>query len=113
MKKFYANNLLTRLFSKYWKLFVWVLCIFSIYHTIRDILQIQHIDNIISMSFHTSRTWCNPICDYITFPPELYIIIISPILLYRKKFGKLGASMIICFSIWAIAFWYSVFTRPQ
>ena len=102
---------LKKLFNKYWQLIVFILLLFSIFHLIRDILQILKIDNIISASLHTSRTWCNPVCDYVTIPPEAFIIMAAPIILFRKKFGILGDLILIVFFIWSCAFWYSYITR--
>src|ERR1700674_2250405 len=94
-----------KLFSnRYWKLLVYSLLLFSIFHLIRDILQIFHIDNIISVSLHTSRIWCNPICDYITIPPEVFIIVVSIIILLRRKFGLLAKALIFVFLLWTSAF---------
>ena len=107
-----SNTMKMKLFNpKYWTFLMYCLLLFSVFHVVRDILQILHIDNIISTSLHTNRAWCNPICDYITFPPEIFIIIAAFIILRRKKFGILGIVALILFLLWAGTFLWSYIYR--
>src|SRR6266700_920875 len=97
--------------TKHWQPIIYFLFFFSIFHLIRDILQIEHIDNLLSASLHTSRTWCNPICDYITIPPEIFIILASPFILLKNRFGLLGKIVIVVFVVWLSAWTWSYITR--
>lgn len=91
------------------KIWVWLLLIGSVYHTVRDILQIVHIDTPIS-SFLTKSS--APSTSNLLFHPlntviiESLCILLAMIMLRRNYFGKLGVVSIGCVSITMIGFVY-------
>lgn len=69
------------------------LIFFSLYHTIRDILQIIGVHNWLSDVMNYKSNWCrtiNPVCDYYLFPWEFFVFAGSIVVLIRDKVGLLG-----------------------
>lgn len=89
-----------------WKLIVYFLLAFSTIHLLRDILQIYNIDTPLATILKTNHTFCRPFCNYVTFPPEIFLIIASLFVLGMKKFGKLGWGMVGIFILWMMIFVY-------
>lgn len=88
--------------NKTWKTIFTVLIIVFTIHFVRDILQIFDIDNLLTTPSGPHR-WCKPYCDYVTVPPELFIIISSIIVLKRNKVGKLGFVVLASLIYWPFA----------
>ena len=85
--------------NKTWKtIFTILIAIFTV-HLIRDILQIFDIDNFLTMP-SGPHVWCKPYCDWVTVPPELFIIISSIIILKRNRIGKLGIAILVSLIYW-------------
>jgi hypothetical protein len=55
------------------------------------------------------RNWCGSYCNWITFPFEFFIAITSLLVIKRNKFGWLGLSTLMVFSIWMGMFLYDYF----
>lgn len=76
------------------------LIFFSLYHTIRDVLQIIGVHNWLADVMNYKSNWCMtiaPICDYYLFPWEFLVFVGSIIVLKRNKIGLLGR--IVLFSL--------------
>lgn len=86
-------------------IFIFIL-ISSMYHTVRDILQILKVHTIISDIASTSHRYCRPYCDYVTFPPEIFATIGSAVVRKRRRTGLLGIYVIMIFIIW-LSVWLS------
>ncbi|MBU4390021.1 hypothetical protein KKC08_02625 [Patescibacteria group bacterium] len=70
-----------------------ILIVFSIYHTVRDALQIAGVHNIIADLANHKSNWCReiyPVCDYYLFPWEFFVLIGSILVLKRNDVGLLG-----------------------
>jgi hypothetical protein len=92
---------------KYWKLFVYFLLVFSLVHFARDLLQIFKVDTPLATILKTNHTFCRPFCDYVTLPPEIFIIITSLFALQKKRFGKLSWGATGVFVLWmGVYLWY-------
>lgn len=85
---------------KYWKLLVYFLLFFSALHLLRDILQIYHVNTPLATILKTNHTFCRPFCDYVTLPPEIFIIIASIISLTKKKARILVLATLGVFFVW-------------
>lgn len=88
--------------KNYLLVFVSLLVVF-IYHLIRDIFQIFNISNPVADFLHRPHLWCKPYCNYVTIPPEIFLIIALIIILKRKKVGLLGKAVLISLIFWPIA----------
>lgn len=88
--------------SKAWKITFTVLAFIFTYHLVRDILQAFGIHNSVVDFLHRPHRWCRPICDYVTIPPELFVIVSSVIVLKRNKVGMLGAAVLISLLLWPV-----------
>lgn len=74
---------------------------FSIYHTIRDVLQIVGIRHLlVDIMGKQKHNWCKPLCDYYTFPWELFVFFGSVLILKRDEFGLLGKIILFSFILW-------------
>lgn len=74
---------------------------FSIYHTIRDVLQIAGIHHfLVDIMGEQKHNWCKPLCDYYTFPWELFVFFGSVYILKRDEFGLLGKIILFSFILW-------------
>ncbi len=94
--------------SKIWKFVFWLILIASLYHFVRDIMQIIGVNNILFHigEFHPSPKWCGAYCSYVTFPPEIFHIIVSTIVLKRNKVGALGVLGLVVLSFWLVV-WFT------
>jgi hypothetical protein len=91
--------------SKFSKvIFIILLVIFS-YHLIRDVFQIIEVNNSIVDFLHRDHQWCKPYCDYVTIPPEIFIIISSMIVFKRNEVGKLGLIAFLSLIFWPFFIW--------
>jgi len=88
--------------SKTWKTTFTVLTLVFTYHLARDIFQALEIHNFIIDFLHRPHQWCQPACDYVTIPPELFIIVSSTIILKRNRVGKLGVAVLISLLLWPV-----------
>lgn len=88
--------------NKTWKMIFAVFIIVFTIHLIRDILQIFDIDNLLAAP-SGPHLWCKPYCNYVTIPPELFIIISSAIVLKQNRVGKLGVAVLISLIFWPFA----------
>ena len=82
-------------------IFIFLLIIFS-YHLIRDIFQIFGYQHSIATIYHRTHQWCKPLCNYVTIPPEIFIIITSVIVLRRNKVGLLGVIALLSLPMWLL-----------
>lgn len=81
------------------------LIIFSVYHTIRDVLQIMEVHNWLTDVVNYKHNWCRaivPVCDYYLFPWQLFVFTASIIVLKRNKVGLLGKSVFLSLIIFPI-----------
>ena len=85
--------------NKILKLIFNAIFLFSTYHLIRDLLTNFGIHNYIVDFAHRSHLWCEQfdpwVCQWITVPSEIFIIIASLIVLKRSKVGILGIFILI------------------
>lgn len=95
--------------NKYQKLFIYFILVFSFLHTVRDILQIINVNNTLTVDTGSDKSYCNPYCDYIVFPFEIPIIIMSLISLKGKKWDHLASLTLIIFVLWIILYLWSYF----
>jgi hypothetical protein len=89
------NKLLRLLFS--------FILVFSIYHLIRDVLQTLDNHSNFTNLLHRPHQWCQPYCDYVTFPLDVFGIIGSSIVLKRNSLGIIGNVIIISQFLWILA----------
>lgn len=89
--------------SKSARILFWLLFVFSVVHTIRDVMQIYGVHSILSDSFVTHDIWCSPYCDYVAFPVELLSIIVSIFVLRRNNVGLIGKGILLLQLFWPIA----------
>lgn len=61
--------------NKFLKLIFLIILILSLYHLIRDILQIFNLDSRFTNILHRPHTWCLNYCDYVTLPLDLLEIV--------------------------------------
>ena len=80
----------------------WIILLFSIYHLIRDVLQIMGVHHYLIDIWHRSHLWCSPYCLYVTLVPEIFSIVAIPILLKRNKIGVLGVMILLSIPIWLL-----------
>lgn len=81
----------------------WLILGFSIYHLVRDILQILGFQAVWVNIFHWPHLWCKPYCDYVTFPLDFWGIIGSGMVIKRDRVGILGTGIILSMSLWLLA----------
>jgi len=89
--------------NKAWKIIFTVLIIIFTYHLIRDVSQTIGVSNPLVDVLHRPHQWCRPYCNYVTIPPELFIIISSIIILKRNKVGTLGFAVLVSLIFWPFA----------
>lgn len=89
--------------SNSWRFIFLFLLLFFILHFIRDILQIAEIHTLLSDSFRSNHRWCRPFCDYVVFPPEIFGIIASFMVIKRNTIGLLGKLLLVSLLFWPIA----------
>ncbi len=81
------NDKLPRL-RKYILSLYWL---YFLYHLIRDILQLYHVDSIFAtIAARSNHQWCRAdvnYCSYITFPIEIFALIFIPIIWNKDKIG--------------------------
>lgn len=81
-----------------------ILCIllFNVFHLIRDVAQIIGIQSLVTQFAHIPHMWCQPGCDYVTFPLILISMSMSAYVLYRNYLGKMGRIVIALQLFWPI-----------
>ena len=90
------------------KTIIWykIVLVFGIVHTIRDILQIFDVKNILTETLVWKHYWCGAYCDYVAFPVEIFVMVASIIILKRKRSGILGKMIILGLIIFLLMwFW--------
>src|ERR1700694_2477720 len=85
------------------RVFIFLLLSFS-YHLVRDVLQILGAHNFLADFLHSRGRWCTRFCDWITFPPEIFGIFGSIIVIRRNEVGLLGKFVAGLFVFW-LSFW--------
>jgi len=86
--------------NKFSKTIIIFLLVFSTVHLFRDMLQIYQVNTPLATILKTNHSFCRPFCDYVTLPPEIFIIFASWFVLQRKKFGQLGWIIYAVFVMW-------------
>lgn len=79
--------------GRYWRIIFIGIVVFSVYHTIRDILQLLDVDSILATFIERPHKWCATFCnysDYVGLIAEISAGITGIIVLKRNKVGKLG-----------------------
>ncbi|HUW24475.1 MAG TPA: hypothetical protein VMW04_02495 [Patescibacteria group bacterium] len=83
----------------FWKIILWLILLYAIQHTVRDILQqFFGINNVFTGFAHreaSNAIWCGQYCKWTTLPVKIFYIFSSIYLLRKQKFGWLGWMMII------------------
>ena len=76
-------------------IFFKVVLIGAVYHLVRDILQLTGVQNIFTEIGHVDHGWCSSVyCDYVTFPVEVFLIVVSVVIIKRRRDGILGVIVI-------------------
>ncbi len=88
--------------SKFWMSIYQLLTVSFSYHLVRDILQALNKHTWFTNIFHWQHQWCGSICDVISIPPELFVIVGSIIVIKRNRIGKLGISILLSLIPWPI-----------
>jgi len=76
-----------------WKLVMAIIFLWSAIHLIRDVMQVVGMHNILTEVANRSHKWCEPLgslCGYTSFPPEIFNLIVIPIIWQRKEMSILG-----------------------
>jgi hypothetical protein len=89
--------------SKLLRVIFILILLFSIYHLVRDILQIINLENIYVNVLHRQHIWCSNYCDYVTIPFDLIGILGSSIVLKKNKLGYAGLIVLFSMFLWIIA----------
>lgn len=76
--------------SSFLKIVFWGILLFSLYHVVRDLLQIVGVENMFTTIFHWPHTWCGWYCDWVMLPLELGAIAGATLVLRRNRVGLLG-----------------------
>ncbi len=92
---------------KLWRFFIVTLLLFSLAHTIRDILQILNVESLLTVDTGSDKTWCDPHCDYVTFPFEISTIAFASAALRKEKMGKFAWTAIAIFCMWISVYLWS------
>lgn len=85
---------------KHWHLVLSIYYIWSVYHLLRDLMQVLKVDTFIANVGTRSHTWCSSdinYCGYLTFPLEIYNLIVIPFVWKRNKIGT--PEIIVLFTI--------------
>ena len=91
-----------QLMGKLVRTIFFVILIFSVYHTIRDTLQVFGIHNSFTNVFHRSHVWCKAYCDFVTYPLNLIGVVGSFIILKRNRIGWLGYVILFSLPFWLL-----------
>lgn len=86
--------------NKYIRIIFITILVILIYHAIRDLLQIANVQNDLVNLWHRPHLWCQPYCDYITFPLELSQITGLIVILTRDRISTLGILVILSLFLW-------------
>ncbi len=76
-------------------IFFKIVLVGSIYHLVRDLLQIGGIENFFTQVGHWNHNWCAEYCDYVTLPIDIFLIVGAIVIVRRKKIGILGLSVLV------------------
>ena len=66
-----------------WRILLLVLFVFSVYHLVRDVLQIANVHTAVFDLFHRHHRWCGSICNYVTLPTDV-IGVLLPLAAHKK-----------------------------
>lgn len=94
---------------KHWRFLLTMLLLYSLAHTVRDILQILKVESFITADTGSDKTWCTPYCNYVVFPFEIPVIAFAFVSLRKKKMSMLGWIAIAIFCIWTAVYFWSYF----
>ncbi len=89
--------------TKILKVLFTAVLVFSIYHLVRDILQIFDFHSNFTNVMHRPHLWCKPYCDYVTLPLDILGIVGSAVVLRRNDLGVIGALILMLFPLWLLA----------
>lgn len=89
--------------SKFLKLVFIVIFLASVYHLIRDTLQVFGLHSSFTNILHRPHLWCKPYCNYVTYPLDLLGIVGSLVVLKRDRLGLLGALVVFSLPLWFLA----------
>ena len=90
--------------NKLLKFVVILIFLFSIYHLLRDVLQIMNINIPLVNFLHRPHIWCGQYCDLATLTLDLFGIIVGALVLKRNKLGMLGIGLLFLIPLWILAF---------
>lgn len=79
-----------------------IILVASSYHLVRDILQTVGINNALINILHRPHLWCNPYCNYATYPLDILGIIGSFIVLKRNGIGFIGIIVLVSLPLWLL-----------
>lgn len=77
-----------------------IILIASVYHFMRDLLQLFGLDSAFTDIAHRPHVWCGQYCDIVTIPFDIISIVISTIVLQRKRVGVLGIILLATLPLW-------------
>lgn len=80
-----------------------LILIFSLYHFVRDILQMLDLHTPFTSVLHRSHVWCQPACDYVTLPLDILGLFGPLVILIRNRVGILGILTLLTLPLWLLA----------
>ena len=92
-------------YQRLWRGVMILIFLWSVFHFVRDLLQILGVHNILTEIATRDHRWCRVVvidCNFVSFPPAIFNIIVIPIVLKRRKIGLLGVSVFL--SVFSIIF---------
>lgn len=87
-------------------IFFWVVLFGSIYHLVRDILQILGVYNLFTEAGHWEHEWCGAYCDYVTLPLDIFLIATSLIVIRNKRAGIGGILIAVSLLLIGMLMWF-------
>lgn len=87
------------------KLFFSGFLLFSLYHLVRDVVQMMGMRYSIFDVMHIPHAWCGNACDRVTLPLDLVGIVGSSIILQRQYVGKWGVILFATIIMWFVFMW--------
>jgi hypothetical protein len=79
--------------------------LFSLYHLVRDVVQIMGMQHPVFDVLHIPHAWCGNGCDWVTIPLDLVGVVGSGIILQRQVVGKWALVLIATMIMWFVFMW--------
>lgn len=89
--------------DRFLKLAFIIILFVSMYHLIRDTLQVFGQHSPFTNFLHRPHLWCKPYCNYVTYPLDIIGIVGSFVVLKRDRLGRLGIVVLLSLPLWLLA----------